>query len=119
MLKKLMVGSVLALALVCGVSPNARAGEEKASFRAAMKKSKAASLHQLLTQFIGRETNLGTLVNVAGDFIVLEENEDSIISYPIHMIVSVRASRNESGGDAHAEDLTITLSGEPAGSGGQ
>jgi hypothetical protein len=115
MLKKLIVGSVLALALSSGISATAQAGEEKTSFRATMKKSKATSLHQLLAQFIGHQTNLGTLVNVADDYIVLEEDEDSIISYPLHMIVSVRASRNEA--HAQPDELTITLTNEPMGSG--
>ena len=115
--KKRMVGFALALTLGSGLSATAHATEDKASFRTTMKKSKAASLHQLLTQFIGRQTNLGTLVNVAGDYIVLEENEDSIISYPIHTIVSVRASKSEADNDAQADELTITLANEQVGSG--
>jgi hypothetical protein len=61
-----------------------------------------STIKEILTQYIGKATNLGTLKKVAGDYFVLEEDGNTVM-HPLSTLHTIKLVKDEESGEMKVE----------------
>ena len=59
-------------------------------------------MKDVLIQFVGRATNLGTLKKVVGDYFILEEDGNTVM-HPLYTLHTIRLVKDEETGETKIE----------------
>ena len=94
------------MALTCAVQATAQ--KKDAAKKETIKKEIASppqtqtGIKEVLSQYVGKVTNLGTLKRVAGDYFVLEEDGNTVM-HPLSTLHTIKLSKNEESGEIAIE----------------
>lgn len=102
----LLLGAVLTICVV-----PASAQKKEPAKKEAVKKEPAppvqppqpqSTMKDLMLQYVGKATSLGTLKKVAGDYFVLEDDGDTVM-HPLSTIHTIRLVKDEETGETRIE----------------
>ena len=93
--------SILLLALALGTMATVPASPQKAQKKESTAPSQN-SIKEVLSQYVGKTTNLGTLKKVVGDYFVLEEDGNTVM-HPLSTIHTLRLVKDEEKGEMKLE----------------
>lgn len=106
MMRSLSVLLVIVL-MATACTEQATAQKKEATKKEAAKKEVTPpqtqnSIKDVLSQYVGKVTNLGTLKRVTGDYFVLEEDGNTVM-HPLSTIHTIKLSKDEESGETVVE----------------
>jgi hypothetical protein len=94
-----MLFLIIVLATACTVSASAQKKEGAKKETPALQQS---MMKEVLSQYVGKATNLGTLKKVAGDYFVLED-EGSTMMHPLYTLHTIKLMKDSESGETRIE----------------
>ena len=101
--------SILFLAIVLGATTVVSAYAQKtpqkkdaAQTAQQKKESSPNAIKDVLSQYVGKVTNLGTLKRITGDYFVLEEDGNTVM-HPLSTIHTLKLVKDDEGGEMKLE----------------
>jgi hypothetical protein len=90
--------TILSLLFALGVTSVVPAVAQKAQ----KKEPAQSTVREVLMQYVGKATNLGTLKKVTADHFVLEEDGSTVV-HPLSVLHTIKASKDEETGEVRVE----------------
>ena len=93
--------SVLLLSIVLAGSIVVEASAQKSQKKEAASQTQN-SIKEVLSQYIGKATNLGTLKKVTGDYFILDE-DGATVMHPLSTLHTIKLVKDEESGEMKIE----------------
>jgi hypothetical protein len=96
-----MLFLAIVLATVCTVSASAQK-KEAAKKETPTPQQTQGTMKEVLSQYVGKTTNLGILKKVVGDYFVLEDDGNTVM-HPVYTLHTIKLIKDSESGETRIE----------------